>query len=185
MISYTFSLFIIFTHRYSCPQFLSLFFRIRSCSRYTSVLRHCWLATKDLDLTRETSKKSIWPIHHTQDSIDFEELKLDKENTVKANTSVLVNVRMEHFRLEHHIRRLVRVLLCEFEFKFEQSSLPWSSLDALNDGLPLKQIIFKWSGADAFIFLFFNFLKILEKSALGCCRHLYFVFINFYKSQAL
>ena len=115
----------------------------------------------------------------------FWRTKIRQQNTVKANTSVFVNVWMEHFRLEHHIRRLVGVLLCEFELKFEQSSLPWSSLDTLNDGFPLKQIVLEWSGANAFVFLFFNFLKIFQESALGCCGHLYFVFINFYKSQTL
>lgn len=62
---------------------------------------------------------------------------IKKSLTVQTDSAVFINVRVEHLRLKHYIRSLVWVLFSELQVQLEQSALPWSSFNALDESLPL------------------------------------------------
>lgn len=69
---------------------------------------------------------------------------------------------MEHFALEYYVRSLVRVLLGELKLQLEKTPFPWSSLNALDNGFPLEEVVLQRGGADSLVVLFFDFLQIFE-----------------------
>jgi hypothetical protein len=69
---------------------------------------------------------------------------------------------MEHLALENYIWSLVWVVFSELKLQLEKTSLPWSSFNALDNGLPLEEVVLQRSGAYSFIVLFFYFLEIFK-----------------------
>jgi hypothetical protein len=65
---------------------------------------------------------------------------------------------MEHFAFENYIWSLVWVVFSELKLQLEKTSFPWSSFNALDDGLPFEEVVLQRSGADSFVVLFFDFL---------------------------
>lgn len=71
----------------------------------------------------------------------FCKTKIKWKITVKANSAVFVNVRVEHLRLKYNVWSFIWVLFGEIKFQFKESSFPWSSFDTLDDGLPFEKVV--------------------------------------------
>ena len=65
---------------------------------------------------------------------------------------------MEHFGYEFDVGRFGGVLLGEFEFELEESSIPGGSFWAFDEGGPVVEVAFFWTGVDALIVFVTKFL---------------------------
>ena len=101
------------------------------------------------------------PTRRKLDSTDSEEL-FYKTFTIEADTTIIVNIWMEHFGQKFNIWRFGGVFLTEIKFELKESSIPSSSLRSFNKGSPLVKIAFFRWGIDPLILLIAQLLKIPE-----------------------
>lgn len=119
------------------------------------------LESLDWDLQEEIGWRSVLPIHRKWDSIGSEEL-FNKRNTVKADSTIVVDIWMEHLCEKLNIRWLSGIFLTKIKFEFKESSIPCSTFRSLDKGSPLIKISFLWGGIDALILLVAQLLKISD-----------------------
>lgn len=151
-------------------RFLSLDVRTHFCLCYISEQLNCSQENLDWDQRGENGLKSKWPIHHKQDSIGFARL-INIIGTIKADSSIVVNVRVEHFGDESDSRRLSGVLLCEFQFKFKKATIPSCSFRSFNESSPMIKVTFFWRSVDTLVLLIAKFLEISYKPLLSWVAH--------------
>lgn len=154
----------------TCQRFLWLFVRIHFCLCYISGRLHCLLGNLDWDQREENGLMSKWPKHHRWDSIGFVRL-FRIISTIEADSTIVVNVRMEHFGDKFYSGRFGGVLLCEFEFKFKKSTIPGCALRSFYESSPvIKVAFFRWS-VDTLVLFIAEFLEIADKPLLSRVAH--------------
>lgn len=154
----------------TCQRFLSLYVRTHFYLYYISEQLHCLQESLDWDPRAENGLKSKWPTHHRQDSIGFARL-IRIIGTIEADSSIVVNVRVEHFGDESDGGRFGGVLLCEFQFKFKKSPIPSCSFRSFNESSPMIKVAFFWGSVDTLVLFIAKFLEIADKPLLSRVAH--------------
>lgn len=110
------------------------------------------------------------PIRRKWGSTDFAELDYSM-GTIKADTTIVVDVRVEHLGDKPDGGRFSWVLLSELQFEFKEATIPGSSFWPFDKGSPVVKVSFFRRGVDAFVLFFAELVEVSNQSFLSGIAH--------------